>query len=107
MTRPGIEPRSPRPLANTLTNMPMSGKRTKINPNPLKESVPVCVYTSKSICIQTYILRYKKKITLTRGHHGQSTAIGHTQTNLELNRLLIDRDSIECMCTQRKEKHIH
>ena len=26
MTRPGIEPRSPRPLANTLTTGPMSGK---------------------------------------------------------------------------------
>ena len=26
MTRPGIEPRSPGPLANTLTIMPMSGK---------------------------------------------------------------------------------
>ena len=26
MTRPGIEPRSPGPLANTLTTRPMSGK---------------------------------------------------------------------------------
>ena len=26
MTRPGIEPRSPGPLANTLTPRPMSGK---------------------------------------------------------------------------------
>ena len=26
MTRPGIEPRSPGPLVNTLTIMPMSGK---------------------------------------------------------------------------------
>ena len=25
MSRPGIEPRSPEPLANTLTIMPMSG----------------------------------------------------------------------------------
>ena len=27
MTRPGIEPRSPRPLANTLSIMPMNNKR--------------------------------------------------------------------------------
>ena len=32
MTRPGIEPRSPGPLANTLTIMPMSGNRQTILP---------------------------------------------------------------------------
>ena len=30
MTRPGIEPRSPGPLANTLTPRPMSGKKKYI-----------------------------------------------------------------------------
>ena len=29
MTRPGIEPRSPEPLANTLTARPMSGTKKK------------------------------------------------------------------------------
>ena len=29
MTRPGIEPRSPGPLVNTLTIMPMSGSMEK------------------------------------------------------------------------------
>ena len=29
MTRPGIEPRSPKPLANTLTILPMSGTKKK------------------------------------------------------------------------------
>ena len=31
MTRPGIEPRSPGPLANTLTARPMSGTTTLIH----------------------------------------------------------------------------
>ena len=41
MTRPGIEPRSPGPLANTLTARPMSG-----------------IYICKNICIYVYIYMY-------------------------------------------------
>ena len=38
MTRPGIEPRSPGPLANTLTPRPMSGRNvSEVNPLNLVE----------------------------------------------------------------------
>ena len=36
MTPPGIEPRSPGPLANILTIMPMSGMRVKDGPKQLE-----------------------------------------------------------------------
>ena len=46
MTRPGIEPRSPGPLVNTLTPRPMSGKKTNIkhNKNDIKNLNHQVVY---------------------------------------------------------------
>ena len=37
MTRPGSEPRSPGPLANTLTIMPMSGKEKELKSMKVKK----------------------------------------------------------------------
>ena len=41
MTRPGIEPRSPGPLANTLTPRPMSGTRPNNNQQQKKRNCKI------------------------------------------------------------------
>ena len=54
MTRPGIEPRSPGPLANTLTARPMSGPHLRTNSYLLRTFCPhlgsffffLCVFSS-------------------------------------------------------------
>ena len=50
MTRPGIEPRSPGPLANTLTARPMSGT------NELKLSSILTIYSKQNIYKQYKVL---------------------------------------------------
>ena len=46
MTRPGIEPRSPGPLANTLTPRPMSGKR-----HIQKDYIYIYIYMCVCVCV--------------------------------------------------------
>ena len=58
MTRPGIEPRSPGPLANTLTPRPMSG---------IKSGTLLYIYI--------YIYRYMYKMNL--AIHYQARLMGH------------------------------
>ena len=58
MTRPGIEPRSPGPLANTLTARPMSGKYKHIHITKY-EGMYICIYMHirkyKCLCVDMYI----------------------------------------------------
>ena len=63
MTRPGIEPRSPGPLANTLTARPMSGLSTfdGVKQIYLEEIYPVTLYI-KSIFIDLKNFNLKKHI---------------------------------------------
>ena len=57
MSRPGIEPRSPGPLVNTLTIMPMSGKTIQLMLNNCFINTPI-----NSICnVQLNINNYFSK----------------------------------------------
>ena len=45
MTRPGIEPRSPRPLAKTLTIIPMSGEGAVIHQKVKNNITPISLFS--------------------------------------------------------------
>ena len=52
MTRPGIEPRSPGRLANTLTARPMSGPSNKDKPTEIRTNPPITRIISKQLDIK-------------------------------------------------------
>ena len=80
MTRPGVEPRSPGPLANTWPDMPMVLKNTQTCPNS-KKYTHIVPWTSSMY--QGY-KNGKKKLTYSQYSHVDLLFHGKVQNNVSL-----------------------
>ena len=75
ITQPGIEPSSPGPLANTLTNMLMSGLMSRVLANGLEDrgSIPGRVIKDSKMVLDSALLNTKHYKVRVKGKVEQSS----------------------------------